>query len=562
MILTRWLALVALIGVVPLTAADTAPDATPRNPAPAAAKAKPKPVPGEAAVADALRTLKATYRADFARRKPEDHLAFAGHLLDLTPLASDGEAMRYAILHEACEQAAKAGDAEMIRRGITELAAAYTIDPVAERLRLLMQTREFVSLEAMQAVIASELEIAAQEIDGDDYALASKAAHAAEELARSGSDATALGNAKATYERSRFLGEEYAKLGELTDLLGNISDEGSSHLGAFQCFTKNDWSAGLAHLAAGSDEMLKALAAGELMLASSAAPAAEQQFALAERWWDLAQKQRGDPRDGILAHAYGWYRRSLDGVPPLVRSKAERRSEEIERLLATSIRHPLMHYPPGAAFLLSCERDTLIMQQDRLIGVLDISGHGVRGQAIGVKPVSGAFGGALAFDGHAHLDFGNPKNLQITGSLTIAMWINPTVLAERRNPLAKSYGGEGTLTLEPSGEINYYYGTGGSNAQPYSAYSMGVPLAAKTWTHIAVVRDLTSKHILWYRNGALASDNPAPYPSSAVSTLPLLIGSGYVENFIGELDEIGIWPRALSEGEIRQMVEATAAGRH
>jgi hypothetical protein len=557
------LALILATGIA-LGSAEADADAATRAAAAAmaaATAAKPRPVPSDAAQADALKVIKTTFKVDFLRHKPEEHLAFAHHLLEQAPNISDNDAARYAFLHEGCEQAAKGGDAELIRRGVQELASFFIIDANDERLRLLLATREFVSAEALVGVVEAELGIASQAIDVDDYALALKAAHGAEELARQSADAGAIANAKAVAERAKLLGDDYARLGEVADLLGNISDDGHSHLGAFQCFAKNAWHLGLAHLAAGNDDTLKALAEGELAVAGTAAPSPESQLAVAEHWWDYAQKQHGDARDGILAHAFTWYRRAIGGLGVPARAKAERRIEEIDRFLAGNSRHPLMHYPPGAAILLSCERDSLILQQDRLVGVLDISGHGLRGQAIGVKPITGAYGGALQFDGHAHLDFGNPKVLQITGSQTIALWINPDVLDERRNPIAKSYGGEGTITLEANGAVNYFYGIGGSNAQPYEAFALSPPVPVKTWTHIAVVRDLSSKRILWYRNATKVGDVAAPYPASATSTLPLLIGAGYVENFIGQLDEIGIWPRALSEGEILQLVESTAAGR-
>ena len=41
----------------------------------------------------------------------------------------------------------------------------------------------------------------------------------------------------------------------------------------------------------------------------------------------------------------------------------------------------------------------------------------------------------------------------------------------------------------------------------------------------------------------------------------LLLGSGYTNPFVGQLDDIGVWPRALTEAEIRQLYEATSAGR-
>ena len=443
--------------------------------------------------------------------------------------------MRYVTLREGCEQAAKAGDIALIGSGVDAIASIFAIEAPAEHLRLLMLIKEFATAEAALAVVDAELAIGGQAIDADDYPLAVKAARAAEELARSAGDAGVQASAKAMLDRAKLYGEEFAKLGEITDLPGAYTEEGNSRVGVFQCFVKNDWRSGLEHIVAGSEETYKALAAEELA-ALAASPGPEAQLGIADRWWEVAQKQRGDAREGVLAHAFGWYRRAVNGLTAGARVRAEKRIDEIERLLAGSVRHPLTHYPPGAAILLSGERDTLVMQQERLVGVLDISGHALRGVASGVKPVNGAYGGALSFDGTGHLDFGNPKVLQITGSLSIAMWINPAVLDVRRNPFAKSYGGEGTMTLEPSGEVNYFYGTGGNNAEPYTSVASPV-IATRSWTHLVVVRDLSAKRVLWYRNGKKSSDTAAAYAETAASTLPLLIGAGYVRPFIGELDE-------------------------
>jgi hypothetical protein len=124
------------------------------------AKAKPKPIPTEAAQADALKVLKTTFKADFLRHKPEEHLAFARHLLEQGVNITENDASRYEFLHEACEQAAKGGDAELIRRGVQELSSYFVIDAVDEHLRLLLSTKEFVSAEALLGVVEAELGIA------------------------------------------------------------------------------------------------------------------------------------------------------------------------------------------------------------------------------------------------------------------------------------------------------------------------------------------------------------------------------------------------------------------
>ena len=48
---------------------------------------------------------------------------------------------------------------------------------------------------------------------------------------------------------------------------------------------------------------------------------------------------------------------------------------------------------------------------------------------------------ALDFDGsNDYVALGNPAQLQITGDMTIEMWLKPDNFSVRRNPYAKAYG--------------------------------------------------------------------------------------------------------------------------
>lgn len=163
----------------------------------------------------------------------------------------------------------------------------------------------------------------------------------------------------------------------------------------------------------------------------------------------------------------------------------------------------------------------------------------------------GKSGQAFKFDGKDdYIDMGNPPALQITGSQTIAMWIFPNDIGSRQNPIAKAFGGEGTITLEPSGCLTYYYGTSGGNYSPYEGYKVGVPLEAKQWTHIAVVRDLEAQRVRWYLNGVQVLEKTTQFRLARASALPLYIGNGYVNNFSGMVDEVAMWNRPLSAEEI------------
>ena len=65
-------------------------------------------------------------------------------------------------------------------------------------------------------------------------------------------------------ERSKELHDEFIKIGDTSDLLGNMTSEGHRRLGQFLCLFKNDWLPGLLHLAAGDDKQWGNLARSDL----------------------------------------------------------------------------------------------------------------------------------------------------------------------------------------------------------------------------------------------------------------------------------------------------------
>jgi len=158
---------------------------------------------------------------------------------------------------------------------------------------------------------------------------------------------------------------------------------------------------------------------------------------------------------------------------------------------------------------------------------------------------------ALTFDGsNDYINCGNPSGLQITGDQTIEMWIYAYALDARRTPLAKAYAGEGTLTLETNGTINYYYGTGGGNNSPFQTFGTSSQINPNEWTHIAVVRDLSNMKLHWYINGILVNSSDADFTYAQNGSNTFFIGQGYVSDFKGEIDEVRVWNVARTSYEI------------
>ncbi|HEC92543.1 MAG TPA: DUF2341 domain-containing protein, partial [Candidatus Atribacteria bacterium] len=163
--------------------------------------------------------------------------------------------------------------------------------------------------------------------------------------------------------------------------------------------------------------------------------------------------------------------------------------------------------------------------------------HGTNNGVSFVNGIKGQCGNFVRGEGD-YILIGDKPDFHITMNQTIMMWIKPADLAYRQNPYAKAYGGEGTITLETSGSLSYYYGTTGRNAYPYQGFGSGTGTSQiGHWTHIAIVRDLSNMQLYWYRNGTLRRAGVATYSPAVAGTLPAYLGRGYVYNFNGLIDD-------------------------
>lgn len=168
-------------------------------------------------------------------------------------------------------------------------------------------------------------------------------------------------------------------------------------------------------------------------------------------------------------------------------------------------------------------------------------------------------GNALSVNGSSSYNLGNPAALQITGDMTIEMWLKPANFSQRRNPYGKAYGGEGTITQETNGTLNFYWGQGAGNAHPYTGFNSATPLTLNQWNHIAIVRDMTGNSVRWYINGVQTNSMTPPYAGS-VSGNTATIGLNYTgQGYMGEIDEVRIWTTARSTAEIQANMNTVVA---
>lgn len=194
--------------------------------------------------------------------------------------------------------------------------------------------------------------------------------------------------------------------------------------------------------------------------------------------------------------------------------------------------------------------------------VTDQSGNNHTGTVSGATWSSGGrIEGAYSFDGtDDKIDVGNHTDLEITGDLSISMWIKQTSAA-RKGLLAMDGSSEAQadnilyrLIVTAGGNIEYIHEyNGGVNQQDTD---MGFGASAGTWAHLVMVRDTTAKKVTLYKN-AVADADTYTYgtnPNGGTSS-DLVVGSvaGGGIPFNGLIDEFIIYDRALTTTEITNL---------
>jgi hypothetical protein len=178
---------------------------------------------------------------------------------------------------------------------------------------------------------------------------------------------------------------------------------------------------------------------------------------------------------------------------------------------------------------------------------------GVMQGSVGYAP--GMVGEAFRFSGSlqsvsTELDV-QPSALPTT---TWEAWVFPTKVKApaRQHVFSGDGGGYGRSALIEAGTTNFAVFTGGPVWQPTS-------VSTNEWQHIAVI--FTPTNIYFYKNGVGFSYGKAPSGQSSSQKLAIGRNPGNGEYFTGDIDEVTIYNRALTESEIQAIYNAGSAGK-
>jgi hypothetical protein len=201
----------------------------------------------------------------------------------------------------------------------------------------------------------------------------------------------------------------------------------------------------------------------------------------------------------------------------------------------------------------------------------DLSGNGRAGMVLpGATWAPGRFGGALHFDGTTLAEVNVPSFPQVTGSWSVAGWVNApagdtgdsyaTIVSTENLQVG---GWEFNLRLVPPGappasppvsslyQFAYWIGPGQSNYVNRECDCF----TPSQWVHVAAVLDAGAQTLSFYRNGVFQGSTLA---ATAVQPGNSTLYFGRWANddsrrLTGDLDDFVIYNRPLEQAEVQRL---------
>ena len=175
----------------------------------------------------------------------------------------------------------------------------------------------------------------------------------------------------------------------------------------------------------------------------------------------------------------------------------------------------------------------------------------------------GNVGQSFKFDGNlAYVDLGSDPSLDLPGSMSVSLWVRLDSLNDPKYFLADfPDGGTSQGALGTTGPAIWYQSYVGGGADELTGVTA---IQVNQWYHLSAVRDDVAKTVRLFVDGV--EEGSISYAGKTVVPLmanKFLGGSstGYPNDFIdGQLDEVGIYNRALTAAEIQALFLAGNGG--
>jgi hypothetical protein len=238
---------------------------------------------------------------------------------------------RFMLYQMAADLAAQAGDAQLALTAVDELARSFAVNALELKVAVLVASGKHTeSTEANKTLVDLIMPMIAGAVDADDYDVALKLSQVALDAAKKSKNLPLVTAVQKRDQEVRAVQKGFAHLKPFVERLKKdpTDAEANLELGKYYGLLKGKWDRALPLLALGSDETLGRLARDDL-----GNKLEKNQLALADAWWNLAQKQKDPAKLHLQARAKVWYEKAVLNLAGLNRTKALRRLDQINARL-------------------------------------------------------------------------------------------------------------------------------------------------------------------------------------------------------------------------------------
>jgi hypothetical protein len=265
----------------------------------------------------------------------EQKSSVAANLIRIAGESAEDPAAQFALLNLAREQAVEAGNISLAFDAIGALAKTFEFDSDAVRVASLQQaSRATLPPAGKRDIIVAGMSIIDELSAADKFTEADALSDRMLAVARPLRDAELIKGVADQRKKITELSVGYKKAQTAFETLKTSPDDAEAHLvaGRYLAFIKQDWDAGLAHLAKGSDAALAAAAKAEL----AAPDEPDKQLALGDAWWDAGEKQK-EPVAKTMCQlkASAAYEEVAGGLTGLTKARVEKRLADASSVNAT-----------------------------------------------------------------------------------------------------------------------------------------------------------------------------------------------------------------------------------
>ena len=192
----------------------------------------------------------------------------------------------------------------------------------------------------------------------------------------------------------------------------------------------------------------------------------------------------------------------------------------------------------------------------------DRSGAGNNGTLSGTTITEGQIGQALSFDG-VDDSVSVSNTVSAVNGITLSAWVKPSGFPVPLHNTIYLLGTQSTtvgfawMTVQNDRTIFYNYASGSS----YPSYNSTLKVPLNEWSHVMVTHDYSSQNVRIYINGILDTD-VAGGSVVTISNKTSKIGR-YAATFPfqGSLDEVRMYDRVLSSGEVQSLYDFGASDK-